>query len=615
MSSVKKALSNMKFILAKQLKVYPMAFAYSFGLGLIRCLTMGAMILMPKIMVDALTREAGDERLFFIVTLYAAAMAVLMYLGSVFTRFQQKSGYYLPHTLMLGLARKMTRIDYKDVESRRFNEAYTNAENAVFKLTAKGDELIRLLFSAVLEFVMIVTVVATLDWLAVLIIIISAALQIWLDTKVNENTQNFRKAVVPQLHGINYPKCVLEGFFPGMKDIITFEGGELFLHKMHEAYDEVHKKFTAKFSFEFKIRVIQYLIRGLELTAVYFILIYRFFNESISAGSLLMYITAAGELKQVLNTILAGALSVGEAEMYMRQYREVMEFPENMRQTWEKAAGETGVAPPEALAAGIVPSEVPAADVVSPKVPAGVAASPRIQFCNVSFRYSERAEYVLRNVSFTLEPGEKLVLIGENGAGKSTLIKLLLRLYDVTEGCILVNGTDIRSVDYDEYQGMFAAVFQDYQLFDCQLGENIGFENVEEDRVRNILSEVGLGKFADKLELEVHSEGGMSGGERQMVAIGRAIYKSAPVSVYDEVTSAIDPLREASIYNAIRENAGGRSLIYISHRLAVCTLCDHILLLDKGQILEYGSHEELMKKNRKYARLFSMQAEKYRQIR
>lgn len=602
MSNVEKALSNMKFILTEQLKVYPKAFAYSFGLGLIRCLTMGAMILMPKIMVDALSREVGDERLFLIIILYAAAMAVLMYLGSVFTRLQQKSGYYLPHTLMLGLARKMTRIDYKDVESRKFNEAYTNAENAVFKLTAKGDELIRLLFSAVLEFVMIVTVVSTLDWLAVLIIIISAALQIWLDIKVNENTQNFRKTVVPQLHGINYPKCVLEGFFPGMKDIITFEGGELFLHKMHEAYDEVHKKFTAKISFEFKIRVMQYLIRGLELTAVYFILIYRFFNVSISAGSLLMYITAAGELKQVLNTILAGVLSVGEAEVYMRQYREVMEFPENMRQTWEMAADETGVAPPEALAAGIFPSEFPV----------GGAASPRIQFCNVSFRYSEREEYVLQNVSFTLEPGEKLVLIGENGAGKSTLIKLLLRLYDVTEGCILVNGTDIRSVDYDEYQGMFAAVFQDYQLFDCHLGENICFENVEEDRARNILSEVGLGKFADKLELEMHSEGGMSGGERQMVAIGRAIYKSAPVSVYDEVTSAIDPLREASIYKTIRENAMGRSLIYISHRLAVCTYCDHILLLDKGRILEYGSHEELMKKNGKYAQLFSMQAEKYR---
>lgn len=603
MRSVKKALSNMKFIFAMQLKVYPKAFAYSFGLGLISCLTMGATILMPKIMVDALTREAGDERLFLIITLYAAAMAALMYLSSVFTRFQQKSGYYLPHTLMLGLARKMTRIDYKDVESRRFNEAYTNAENAVFKLTSKGDELIRLLFSAILEFFMIVTVVATLDWLAVLIIIISAALQIWLDTKVNGNTQTFRKVVVPQLHGINYPKCILEGFFPGMKDIITFEGGELFLHKMHDAYGEIHKKFAARLSYEFKIRLIQYLIRGLELAAVYFILVYRFFNAAISAGSLLMYITAAGELKQVLNTILAGTLSVGEAEMYMRQYREVMEFPENMRQTREKAADETGLALPEA----------PTTGVISPEVLVGGAVSPRIQFCNVSFRYSENAEYVLRNVSFTLEPGEKLVLIGENGAGKSTLIKLLLRLYDVTEGCILVNGTDIRSVDYDEYQGMFAAVFQDYQLFDCRLGENIGFDNVEEDRVRDILSEVGLGRFSDKIELEVHSEGGgMSGGERQMVAIGRAIYKSAPVSVYDEVTSAIDPLREASIYNAIRENAGGRSLVYISHRLAVCTLCDHIMLLDKGRILEYGSHAELMKKNGKYARLFSMQAEKYR---
>lgn len=586
MKHIKNTLSNMRFIFSGQFQVCPMAFVYSFMLGLVNCLTMGATIVMPGMVIDALARETGNGRLLRIIVIYAVVMGVLLYAGRILTRFQQKSGYYLPHTLMLRLARKMMRIDYKDVESRHFNEAYTNAENAVFKLTSKGDELIRLLFSAVFEFVMIVAVVATLDWLAVLVILICAVLQIWLDTKVNKNNYNYRKSVVPQFHGINYPKCVLEGFFPGMKDIITFEGQKLFLDKMHDACGEAHRKYAAKQYRELAVRIFQYLIRGVELAAVYAILIYRFRIASLSAGSLVMYITAAGELKQVLNTIFAGMVSVGEAEMYMKQYREVMGFPENMRRTQKEA--------------------VPVTDA------AGESCSPKIEFCDVSFRYSENTDYVLRNVSFTLNPGEKLVLIGENGAGKSTLIKLLLRLYDVTEGCIRVNGRDIRNVDYDEYQKMFAAVFQDYQLFECSIGENIGFENVDENRARDILSEVGLCAFADRMSRKVGGDGAdMSGGESQMVAIARAIYKNARISVFDEVTSAIDPVREASVYGAIRKHAAGKSLIYISHRLSVCTLCDHILLLDNGQILEYGSHAELMQQNGRYAELFRMQAEKY----
>ncbi len=586
MNHIKNTLSNMRFIFSGQFQVCPMAFVYSFMLGLVNCLTMGATIVMPGMVIDALARETGNGRLLRIIVIYAVVMGVLLYAGKILTRFQQKSGYYLPHTLMLRLARKMMRIDYKDVESRHFNEAYTNAENAVFQLTSKGDELIRLLFSAIFEFVMIVAVVATLDWLAVLVILICAVLQIWLDTKVNQNNYNYRKSVVPQFHGINYPKCVLEGFFPGMKDIITFEGQNLFLDKMHDACGEAHRKYAAKQYRELAVRIVQYLIRGVELAAVYAILIYRFRIASLSAGSLVMYITAAGELKQVLNTIFAGMVSVGEAEMYMKQYREVMGFPENMRRT-QKAA-------------------VPVTDA------AGEGCSPKIEFCGVSFRYSENTDYVLRNVSFTLNPGEKLVLIGENGAGKSTLIKLLLRLYDVTEGCIRVNGRDIRNVDYDEYQKMFAAVFQDYQLFECSIGENIGFENVDEDRARDILSEVGLSAFADRMSRKVGGDGAdMSGGESQMVAIARAIYKNARISVFDEVTSAVDPVREASVYGAIRKRTAGKSLIYISHRLSVCTLCDHILLLDNGQILEYGSHAELMRQNGRYAELFRMQAEKY----
>lgn len=244
-----------------------------------------------------------------------------------------------------------------------------------------------------------------------------------------------------------------------------------------------------------------------------------------------------------------------------------------------------------------------------------------LEFQNVSFRYPGAEGYVLKNINLKFKIGEKLALVGQNGAGKTTLIKLLLRLYEPTEGQILLNGIDIRLYDYREYMTIFGVVFQDYQLFDFPLDENIACsEEPDEKRVAEVLEKVGLTERVAKMKNGVHTvlshetaeEGeNLSGGEAQKVAIARALYKDAPFVILDEPTAALDPIAEAEIYENFRELVGDKTSIYISHRMSSCRFCDRIIVLSDGGIAEEGTHEELLQEDGLYAKLYNTQAQYY----
>lgn len=244
----------------------------------------------------------------------------------------------------------------------------------------------------------------------------------------------------------------------------------------------------------------------------------------------------------------------------------------------------------------------------------------QLSFQNVSFRYPGTEEYILKNVSLTFEIGQKVALVGMNGAGKTTLIKLLLRLYEPSEGRICLNGIDIGKYDYDEYLQIFSVVFQDFRLFDFPLDENIACsDSVDEKRVASVLLKTGLRELAAGLPEKEHTllyhENGegvaLSGGEAQKVAIARALYKDAPFVILDEPTAALDPIAEAEIYENFDMLVGDKTAIYISHRMSSCKFCDRIIVLNQGSIAEEGTHTTLLNRKGIYANLFETQAEYY----
>ncbi len=239
---------------------------------------------------------------------------------------------------------------------------------------------------------------------------------------------------------------------------------------------------------------------------------------------------------------------------------------------------------------------------------------------NVSFQYPGTADKILDNINLKFNVGEKFAIVGRNGAGKTTLIKLLCRLYDPTEGRILLNGIDIKYYDYAEYTKIFSVVFQDFKLLALPLGENLSSGNeIEEERMWKVLEQSGMKKrvelMPDRLNTRLYKSNGVgveiSGGEAQKLAIARALYKDGPFVILDEPTAALDPLSEAEIYENFNNMINGKTAIYISHRMSSCKFCNDIIVLDGGKVAERGNHEKLLKLEGIYASLYNAQAQYY----
>ena len=327
------------------------------------------------------------------------------------------------------------------------------------------------------------------------------------------------------------------------------------------------------------------LVRSL---ITYFYAGYLVIREAFSIGIFTQMISAAGGLDATLGGLVWNVQELMKRCNYAYEYLLFMEYPEAMPK------GTAHVKPGE----------------------------HRIEFRNVTFAYPGTDKKVLDGVNITVEPGEHLSIVGLNGAGKTTFIKLLCRLYDPTEGEILVDGRNIMEYDYKEYVGQFAPVFQDFKIFGFSIGENIVFDNMDQVRLKEILKLTGLDGMTQKLPkgvdtpvFKMFEEDGIepSGGEQQKMAIARALYKNASVIILDEPTAALDPMAEYEIYKQFHSLVGDKTAFYISHRLSSCRFCDRIAVFSEGGIAEYGSHEELVNiSGGIYAKMFEAQAQYYK---
>lgn len=246
-----------------------------------------------------------------------------------------------------------------------------------------------------------------------------------------------------------------------------------------------------------------------------------------------------------------------------------------------------------------------------------------IEFRNVSFRYPGQKNYALHNVSFAFKAEQRLAVVGRNGSGKTTFIKLLCRLYDPTEGEILLNGIDIRKYDYQTYMRLFSVVFQDFKLFPFELGENVASStNYDKTKAVHCLYNAGFSARFSKLTKGLSTylykdfdENGVnvSGGEAQKIALARALYKDSPFIILDEPTAALDPLAEFEVYSKMNEIIEKKSVVFISHRLSSCRFCHDIVVFHEGKLIQQGSHNDLVNdKTGMYYQLWNAQAQYYK---
>ncbi len=327
--------------------------------------------------------------------------------------------------------------------------------------------------------------------------------------------------------------------------------------------------------------------------SAYVVIIFRAVNGSLSIGDLTFLAGSFRQLRSLLEGILSRFTSVSQGAIYLQDFFEFFDIRPRI------------------------------VTVAQPK-PFPRPIREGFRFENVGFRYQHSERWANRHLSFTLRAGERLALVGENGAGKTTLIKLITRLYDPTEGRILLDGVDLREYDPAELRRQVGVIFQDYLRYQMTMAQNIAVGNIDQQSDRELIEAAARQSLAHALaerlpgrydqELGRRFRGGveLSGGEWQKVALARAYMRDAQLLILDEPTAALDARAEYEVFQRFAELTAGRTAVLISHRFSTVRMADRILVLEKGEMLEVGSHEELLERGGRYAELFELQASGYR---
>lgn len=419
---------------------------------------------------------------------------------------------------------------------------------------------------------------------------ITLAVQMYAARKTNELNRNFMASSIDMNiiseHFLNY----IEHYGAG-KDIRLYDMGEF----LGNSYRELERDYCERGQKNSYIKAAWTLPAAILNTGlkfgIYAVLIYAALQGGITAGSIAKYAACIMMLSENLSRVVQTIQSTLDNNHYLRRYFSYFDIPNKMYQgslTVEKRDDNEYY----------------------------------VEFRNVSFRYPNTEAYALRNVNLKFKIGEKLAIVGMNGSGKTTFIKLLCRLYDPTEGEILLNGVNIQKYDYDEYMSIFSVVFQDFGLFAFRLGEVVACSrNFDEDKVRECLKKANFGSRLDEMPENVHTylykeydQAGIeiSGGEAQKIALARALCKDSPFILLDEPTAALDPVSEYEVYSNFSAISEDKTTVYISHRLASCRFCDQIAVFDQGRIVQHGTHEELLcDEDGKYYELWHAQAQYY----
>jgi ABC-type multidrug transport system fused ATPase/permease subunit len=512
-------------------------------------------------------------------------------LRNLITYFSGKYHYFFEQKFTELLAEKCMSMDFAHTENanvlaqrekaeRGMDTTYGSLEIMTFTLNA--------LLSAVITLAGTVYVVGRLSPLLLIVLLAVTVVNMLIVSKLSKGSTQFYKDLIELNRKYSYYTWYLKDNRLG-KDIRIYNAVPLISQRI---YNYINKEWYMQRTFnrrQNRYTIMTTLLNSAQQALLYGYLGVRVVKSLITVGQFQMLVTAALGFASSLRGIVENVIGLGRVAEYMNEYRLFLLLPDTAR------AGDKHV--PD-------------------------ASAHTIEFRNVSFKYPNAENYSLRDVSVMLDTGKKLSVVGRNGAGKTTFIKLLCRLYDPTEGEVLLDGVDIREYRLDEYRALLSVVFQDFKLMAFSVGENIAADiTASDERALEAARKAGFDERLQALERGLDTsvykdfdKNGVefSGGEAQKIAIARAVYKDAPITVLDEPTAALDPMAEYDIYNRFDSLIGSKTAIYISHRLSSCRFCDSIAVFKDGRIVQYGHHDELVKDTgSEYSSMWTAQAKYY----
>jgi ATP-binding cassette subfamily B protein/ATP-binding cassette subfamily C protein len=446
------------------------------------------------------------------------------------------------------------------------------------------------LVSQIIIVIGLVAVISTLNVLIILLIVLIVLLNSLIFKKTQEMEFKISEELIPINRKFQYYAQTTSDFSLG-KDMRLYDIAPLMMDKIIRYNKESIALFKEMSSSNGRYSGLTEINVQFQMIAVYGYMAYKVLSHSIGIGDFTMYINSAIGFSNSISKSIDNFIQFRQMCRYLGPYLEFEKI---------KSANTLGGRKVE------------------------VSQRYSIEFRNVYFKYPKSNDYTLKNVSINIHDGEKLSIVGLNGAGKTTFIKLLTRLYEPTRGEILLNGVNIKEYDYSEYMKLLSVVFQDFKLMAFSVKENIALENseqLEDSKILDTLKKSGLDNDISKLERGIHTpvyktfekEGiEFSGGQSQKLVISRAIFKDSPIVILDEPTAALHPIAEYDIYSKFNELIGDKTTIYISHRLSSCRFCDKIAVFHNGEIVQYGTHDELIAQNgSQYETMYMAQAQYY----
>lgn len=550
-----------------------------------------------KFIIDDVQAGAPIEKMLFTVAVAGILTFICESLLNIADQYGIVAGAYVMFQYRRRYNRKFMKMDYEKLEDTAMLD---KAEKALKGCNWGGGiiELTRyptFALANIITTIVAAVIIATLNpWLLILYTgtgVIKAVSQV--RTKTRDKRLCWDN-MAPLNRKIRYLGQV-QGDFSYAKDVRLFNMRH-FLKGKHEGVNgEAHKLFLGHKNRWLGWEMKMYVMSLLEFAVQYGYLIWAFCFSDLTLGNFTLYTSAVTTYSDRIRYLFDNFAEMKWRSMEVDDYRSFVD--EESLSDKDKGAFK----------------HVPKSDRYV------------IEFKNVSFKYKGADSYALKNVNIRLETGKSLAVVGLNGAGKTTFIKLLCRLYDPDEGEILLNGTNIKDFNKDEYFDILSPVFQNVELFALTLGENVAMRErnaVRDNDALSALCDAGLQKKLDRLPKKldtqvlknIYDDGvDFSGGEKQKLALSRALYKGAPIILLDEPTAALDPIAEYELYKSFNKIVGGKMAVYISHRLSSTRFCDSIAMFAHGEIIERGTHDELINANGEYKKLFDVQAQYYRE--
>lgn len=551
-------------------------------------------VIFPKYIIDELTQ---GKRISVAMTL-AVSMVVVLFIvrliSNLLDTYNNKRVVYIKNSLRIELQEKITKIPYWMIEEPEVLDMYQKATGIVTMWQADLQRLVTAVYVIVTSLITLaelVYVLLSLNFLIFTIIFGVVIFNTFLSGSAIKKQLEFFQTCTPHVRKISYlMNEIQENEYA--KEIRSYQIQDWLTEKSSDVLNATYKRTVRNINYQTLIQVINATTGILQTVGMYLYIGWLLWKDKIMIGDFTMYINSLQTFASSLQDVVSNFLIIQEAGMYIGELRSFLNLEENSDYELE-------FSPENEKSDGYV-----------------------IEVENLWFKYPHSENYILKNINLRIENGEIVSVVGDNGTGKTTLVKLLLRLFPPTRGEIRINGKNIWGYPFEEYVKLISVVLQDYKMLAFKIKDNVVLsdKDISYEKMKESLIQVGLWEKIQTFPMKEDTYltrkfdvNGieLSGGEQQKLAISHAIYRNSPIMILDEPTANLSPIAEYEIFSQFAKMLKGKTGIYISHRMSSCKLSDKIVVLKNGAICEMGNHEQLIKQDGEYAKMYHMQANLY----